>query len=132
MKMTKSMKMSSIGGLGCDIVEISRIIESIEKHKNHFLDRIFTPKEQDYCKSHPERFAGRFAAKEALAKALGCGFGKDLSFLDIEITNDIKGKPHITLKSRVRDLYPYSAIHLSISHSKENAMAVVILEREGE
>ncbi|MCB1108215.1 MAG: holo-ACP synthase [Chlamydiia bacterium] len=109
--------------IGTDIIEIERIRQSIEKHGQHFLDRLFTAKEQADCKSHknPEiRFAGRFAAKEAIAKALGTGIGKELSWLDIEIINDAAGRPQATLTNK-------KTVHISISHCKSYATAVAML-----
>ena len=109
--------------IGTDIIEIERIREAIKDHGQHFLDRLFTKKEQQDCKSHKDpsiRFAGRFAAKEAIAKALGCGFGKDLSWLDIEIINDELGRPHATLKNGKQ-------VAVSISHCRSHATAVAML-----
>ena len=126
------MMNSSIKGLGIDIVEIDRIQEAIDSQGQKFLDRIFTPKEQEYCnllkKGPAIRYAARFSAKEALAKALGCGFGKDLSFLDIEIRNNNLGKPEIILSDSANKRFSTPRLHLSISHSKSMATAVVIWE----
>ena len=107
--------------IGIDIIEIERIEASIEKHGQHFLDRIFTKKEQADCldtPNHAMRFAGRFAAKEAIAKALGTGFGKELSWLDIEIENDANGRPQATVKGK--------SIQISISHCKSHATAIAL------
>src|SRR5438477_181350 len=82
----KSNKM--IKGLGNDIIEIKRVREAIRRHGIHFLNRLFTQREQDYCYKYKDpdpHFAGRFAAKEAIAKALGTGFGAHLSWVDLEI-----------------------------------------------
>ena len=111
-----------IQGIGTDIIEIERIRESIEKYGSHFLDRLFTKKEQDYCKQHSNfatHFAGRFAAKEAISKALGTGFGKELSFLDLEILNEPSGKPIVQKRPN---------IHVSISHCESYAVAMAIIE----
>lgn len=111
-----------IQGLGTDIIEIERVALAIEKHKNHFLNRIFTQKEQKYCNQFgptaSQRYAGRFAAKEAIAKAIGCGIGKELSWLDIEILPDAHGKPVVACKGHF--------FLLSISHSKKYATATAI------
>ncbi len=114
-----------IAGIGTDIIEIDRIRESIEKHGSHFLDRLFSKKEQDYCHKYKDsapHFAGRFAAKEAIGKALGTGFGAELSFLDIEIINDESGKPVVLLEKELK-------IHLSISHCNSFATATAIWEK---
>jgi holo-[acyl-carrier protein] synthase len=114
-----------IKNLGTDIIEIERIRQSFERHGQHFLDRLFTQKEQDYCYKYKDpvpHFAGRFAAKEAIAKALSTGFGEELSWLDIEIMNDSHGKPIVTLKNGAG-----KKILLSISHCESHAIASAIL-----
>lgn len=110
-------------GLGSDIIEVERIEESIEKHGERFLDRLFTPQEQEYCLKYRDsarHFAGRFAAKEAIVKALGTGFGEEIGWLDIEILNDPKGKPIAKLKDFT------GTLELTISHCKAYALAVAI------
>lgn len=118
-----------ISGIGIDIVEISRIKELALRQKK-FVDRILTlneKKKYDRLPAHrkDEFLAGRFAAKEAFAKALGTGIGKECSFHDIEIVNDESGKPRIVKPFR-------EGVHLSISHSKEYAVAQVIIEENSE
>jgi holo-[acyl-carrier protein] synthase len=117
-------------GIGNDIIEISRIREVMGRQGQRFLDRVFTKKEQQYCLKHkePERhFAGRFAAKEAIAKALGSGLKDGLSWLDIEILNDSQGKPVATLSPAISERLNKPQILLSISHCKEYATAVALL-----
>lgn len=112
-------------GLGSDIIEVERIEASITKHGKSFLDRLFTEAEQGYCNSFrdaPRHYAGRFAAKEAVVKALGIGFGKEVGWLDIEVSNDERGKPIVQLQGPLSD----SAIELTISHCKAYAMAVAV------
>ncbi len=119
-----------IKGIGNDIIEISRIKASIEKHGKRFLDRLFTTKEQEYCFKHKEsarHFAGRFAAKEAIAKAFGTGFGLNMTWLDIEILNDEHGKPHVHLSEKLASLYDFPELKISISHCHEYATAFAIL-----
>lgn len=114
-----------IKGIGIDITEVARIRDILER-KPRFADRILTDQERmiysglkDARKA--EFFAGRFAAKEAFAKAQGTGIGESLSFLDIEIMADHNGKPYIQK--------PFSAgVHLSITHSREYAAAQVVIE----
>ncbi len=123
------MKGNNPQGLGNDIVEIARIHQSIERHGQHFLDKLFTPREQEYClryKDTAPHFAGRFAAKEAIAKALGTGIGEALSWLDIEILPDPHGRPIVTLSSRAQTQFDSPNILLSISHSKEYAIATAL------
>lgn len=116
-------------GLGNDIIEIDRIRKSIERHGAHFLDRVFTQREQDYCyqfKDPAPRFAARWAAKEAVAKAFGTGFGAEMGYRDIEIINDSRGKPEVVLAETVKRLYNSPQILLSMSHCTSYASAVAI------
>lgn len=116
-------------GLGNDIIEIDRIQGVIQRHGKHFLDKVFTKAEQDYCLQHsqPERhFAGRFAAKEALVKALGTGLKSGLSWLDFEILNDKAGKPLVHLSPSLQSRFQDPSFLLSISHCKAYAMATAI------
>lgn len=120
-------------GIGNDIVEVGRIQEAMEKHGSHFLDRLFTAKEQAYCSKHKEpaiQFAGRFCAKEAIVKALGVGFGKDVSWQDLEIVNNEHGKPLVELSPHVASRFNRPKIHLSLSHTKQYATAVAIWSNE--
>jgi holo-[acyl-carrier protein] synthase len=124
------MSQDNILGVGNDILEIDRIRKSIQAHGQRFLDRIFTKKEQAYCLNHQDaapRFAGRFAAKEAIAKALGTGFGDALSWLDIEILADGSGRPIATFSEKLQKQFHNPRIHLSISHCKLYALATAIL-----
>jgi holo-[acyl-carrier protein] synthase len=112
-------------GTGIDIVEMKRIEKLISNDK--FINRVLTSKEQLKFSSLKERrklefLAGRFAAKEAYAKALGTGIGKDLSFQDIEIRNNDLGKPFVHCENHKQ------IAHVSISHSQEYAIAQIILE----
>ena len=117
-------------GLGNDIIEIDRLERIISRYGQRFFDKLFTPVEQAYClrRAHASRhFAGRFAAKEAISKALGTGFGKDLAWLDIEITNDQNGKPVVTLTPTAAKHFGNPQILLSISHCHAYATAVAIV-----
>lgn len=118
-------------GIGCDIIEIERVGGVLKRHPESFLNKTFTPAEQDYClgRNPPERhLAGRFAAKEAVSKALGCGFGEHLGFLDIEIKNDDKGKPFVILSQTAKNYFGDVKILLSISHCKDYATAFAVVE----
>jgi holo-[acyl-carrier protein] synthase len=113
-----------IKGIGIDIIELSRI-QGIISTQMKFVDRILTPREKGRfeglsARRQAEFLAGRFAAKEAFSKAVGTGIGKDLSFLDIEIETDSSGKPFFAK--------PDVQAHLSISHSRDYAVAQVIIE----
>ncbi|MBU8908769.1 holo-ACP synthase [Desertibacillus haloalkaliphilus] len=115
-----------ITGIGIDIVELARI-DKLIKQQPRFVSRILTPGEQETYRRLPhhrsiEFVAGRFAAKEAFVKAVGTGISKQVGWQDIEISNDHFGKPVVS--------YPTEDyIHLSISHSKEYAIAQVVIER---
>ena len=116
-------------GLGCDIVEIDRIRGSIERHGLHFLNRLFSQREQDYCYRFQDpspHFAGRFSAKEAVAKALGTGFGAHLSWHDIEIINNDLGKPIVHLSEPLKKKYNNPNILLSISHCNSYSTATAV------
>ncbi len=119
-------------GIGVDIVEIRRIKEIIEKNEM-FLEKIFTVNEIEHLKERnlrPEYVAGKFAAKEAVAKALGTGF-RGFGFKDIIVENTTLGKPIVTLEGKAKLIaseYGHYNMHLSISHGEDNAIAYAILE----
>ncbi|SHH57822.1 holo-ACP synthase [Clostridium grantii] len=123
-----------IAGVGVDIIEIDRIKKSVERNPK-FVSKVFTKNEIEYLESRkmrPEYIAGRFAAKEAISKALGTGIrGFDLK--DIEIDRNSLGKPIAVLRGKCKKIlkkYSSYKIHISISHSKENAIAYALLEVE--
>lgn len=120
-----------IRGIGTDIVEIDRIEKA--SSREGFLKKIFTTREIEHLKSRnlrPEFIAGRFAAKEAIVKALGTGF-QGVRFQEIEIENDILGKPLVLLSGNAKKIASKEGdyiFHLSISHGRDNAIAYVIWE----
>lgn len=118
-----------IKGLGNDILEIDRIRKTIEKHGPHFYKKFFNERELKYCLAHkdsPTFLAGRFAAKEAIAKAMGTGFSTSISFLDIEILNDELGRPIVELSDSFNETFNNPQILISISHCKTFATAVAL------
>ena len=122
-----------VKGIGTDIVRIERIRASVVKFKEKFQSKIFTFEEWKYCwnKKNPyPSLAARFAAKEAVLKALGTGKGK-ISWLDIEVKLDTNGKPNINLSGSAaetaRSQY-ISCFNLSLSHCSEYAVAFVVAE----
>jgi holo-[acyl-carrier protein] synthase len=123
-----------IVGLGVDIAEIDRIQAAIERRGAPILERLFTAKEIAYCESHKnkfERYAGRFAAKEAAMKALGTGWRAGVRWRDIEVTNLSSGKPTLRFEGATRqiaDRLGVKQISLSITHSGNLALAQVIFE----
>jgi holo-[acyl-carrier protein] synthase len=123
-----------IVGLGVDMEEISRIREVISRHGRIFLDRIFTSAEIAYCERHrdpAERYAARFAAKEATMKALGTGWSKGIRWRDIEVARKPGGRPTIVLHGVARehaDRMGARQINLSLTHTGNFALAEVIFE----
>lgn len=118
-----------IHGVGNDIVEIARIEALFKRYPQRFLKRIYTPFEREYClkKKFPSsHLAARFAAKEAIVKALGTGFSNGLNWLDIEVRNDPLGKPIATLSPYAKALFGDCHIHISMSHSRDYATAIAI------
>lgn len=116
-------------GIGNDIIEIDRIRGVLQRHHDRFLKRIFTPFEQEYCLKYKDpvlHLAGRFAAKEAIVKALGTGFSQGISWLDIEIRNETTGKPIVQFSSSVLHRFNHPNILISISHCRQFATAVAI------
>lgn len=113
------MTSNAIIGLGNDIVEIERIRKSYDHHGLRFLTKLFSIAEQDYCLKYKDpvpHLAARFSAKESVVKAFGTGFGEFASWLDIEIVNDLLGKPHVHLSKAVNARFKNPKILLSISH----------------
>lgn len=118
-----------ISGLGNDIIEIDRVQKLILEHGQKFLDKIFTKAEQEYCsrfKDSASRYAGRFAAKEAIVKALGTGFSQGISWLDVEAVNDERGKPMVRLHGKAGEMFAGVGVILSISHCRTFAVATAV------
>jgi holo-[acyl-carrier protein] synthase len=135
----------SILGTGTDIVECLRIAQMIERHGELFISRVYTDQEIDYCSARiaaTQHYAGRWAAKEAVLKALGTagagqpvqpsvGSRRGVSWRDIEIRNDRHGSPSVILRGAARDVFEEAGIrrmHVSISHCRTYAMACAIAE----
>ncbi|WP_027416543.1 holo-ACP synthase [Aneurinibacillus terranovensis] len=126
-----------IMGTGIDLVELKRIEKILSRQEADFVRRILTPGEQKLIPGVQARkvefLAGRFAAKEACAKALGTGLGKVLSFQDIQVLRENTGRPILQVSSSVLEaVFGTSAcmVHVSISHSKEYAISQVIVEKQ--
>jgi holo-[acyl-carrier protein] synthase len=123
-----------IVGLGLDIAEIDRIASVITRHGPAILERLYTPAEVAYCESHKnkfERYAARFAAKEAAMKALGTGWRRGVRWRDIEVSNAPGGKPTLRLEGVAKDIADglgVRNISLTITHSGNLALAEVIFE----
>ena len=133
MKRTTSNGGGQIAGVGIDIVDIPRFRRTIERHGPAFINRIFLPSERKYCSAKPSpwiHFAGRFAAKEAVAKAFGTGIGKEVGWLDMEIVSPKNRAPEVSLSARLRRLAGrrgIGAISISISHTRAASVAVALL-----
>ncbi len=118
-------------GTGVDIIEVSRIEQTLQRHADRFLARMFTPGEVAYCgagEHRVRRLAARFAAKEAVLKALGTGL-REVKWTDIEVINDPLGKPSIRLGGRLAEIareQGVTKLHVSLSHCKEYALAQVV------
>ncbi len=123
-----------IVGTGIDIAEVDRVAASIERFGIRFLERVFTATEIRYCESKAnkaERYAGRFAAKEAAMKAIGTGWSRGVRWQDVEVTRVPGGRPTITFHGKAKDFFhKLGAVHahLSITHTRQSALAQVILE----
>ncbi len=120
-----------ITGLGNDITECARIEQALTKHGDLFLDHLLTAREKAESRGRLSYYAGRWAAKEAVSKALGCGIGEHCAFADIEILNNEAGKPEVKLAGAAEitaKRLKVSRIHLSISHERSYAMATAVLE----
>ncbi|HZK81113.1 MAG TPA: holo-ACP synthase [Humisphaera sp.] len=127
----------SIIGHGIDIVETARIRKMADDHGQHFLDRVFTPAEQAYCaqsqRRRYEHLAARFAAKEAVLKALGAGWRGGIAWTDIEVIRETSGQPRIVLTGeclRIAGEMGITRWHLSISHIESHATASAIATGE--
>ena len=125
-------------GIGTDIIECLRIAQMIERHGELFLMRVFTPHEIEYCsarKAATQHYAGRFAAKEAVLKALGTGWIRGISWRDVEVRHKPGGAPTVALRGGARDVFERSGItrmHISISHCRSHAVAYAIAEGDVE
>ncbi|HUA98987.1 MAG TPA: holo-ACP synthase [Terracidiphilus sp.] len=123
-----------IVGSGIDIVEIERLQRAIDRHGPRFLNRVYTGAEQEYClrkRNSAESFAARFAAKEAAAKALGTGIGYGVTWCEIEVVREPRGKPFIRFHGRAAQIAAHLGIartSLSLSHTAALAVASVVAE----
>lgn len=124
----------AVAGLGMDLVEITRIEDSVRRHGDRFLRRVFTTAEQTYCGSqkHPaQHLAARFAAKEAGAKALGCGIRGEVGWLDLEVIRAAGHPPtlvfHRGARKRANGL-GITEVLLSLTHTESTAGAVVVMQ----
>jgi len=123
-------------GLGIDVLEIARMEDVIRRHGDPFLERILTAAERERAprneRARATYFAGRWAAKEAVAKALGTGIGAQCGWLDMEVLPDGLGRPHLTLSGAAAETarrIGADSWHLSISHESAIAASCAVAER---
>lgn len=123
-----------IVGTGIDIAEIVRFERFVSENNSALLERLFTPRERQYCSARKlagQHYALRFAAKEAFLKALGTGLRNGISWLEMEVVHDELGKPMLELCGHAAEHFTSmggSRCHLSLSHDAGCAVAMVILE----
>jgi len=123
-----------IVGIGADLAEVDRIRDVIGRHGRRFIERIYTPAEIAYVERKAnrfERYAARFAAKEAGAKALGTGISQGVSWLEIEVVREPGGRPNLTFRGRAAEIAARlgaTRAALSITHTSALAVASVVLE----
>jgi len=114
--------------VGVDLIEIHRIEEALARHGERFLERVFTPGEREHCAGRADALAARWAAKEAVAKALGTGVG-DVRWREIEVVCDARGRPHVQLHGAAQELAERLGIReiaISLSHTRGYAVAFVV------
>ena len=121
-------------GIGIDAVDLDRFRHTLERYGTRIRKRLFTNNEQTYCEafsSPDEHYAARFAAKEAFLKAIGTGKTNKIGWRDIEILNESSGKPTLHLHDKASEFCAAlggERLHVSLSHSRQVAVAVVVIE----
>lgn len=122
-------------GIGVDLVKIERVRKLLDNY-TEFITQVFTAGEIEFCRAKADSassFAARFAAKEAMMKALGTGWNEKVNWLDIEVINERQGKPILKIGGRTLQLMQQMGVrqtHLSLSHERDYALAFVVLEGE--
>jgi holo-[acyl-carrier protein] synthase len=125
----------AILGHGIDLVATARIAAMLDRHGDHFIQRVFTERERSYCRANPRRraehYAARFAAKEAVFKAIGTGWRDGTTWTDVEVTRRPSGEPGLKICGRTRQIADAMQVthwHVSLSHTDDLAIASVIAE----
>lgn len=124
-----------IYGIGTDFVEVSRIEKILQRWGDRFIGKVYSLDEIKYCqtKASPAmHYAARFAAKESFLKSLGIGLGMGVKLREIEVINNPQGRPVLKIHERIKDglnKLGITAMHISITHTREHAHAIVILEK---
>jgi holo-[acyl-carrier protein] synthase len=123
-------------GIGTDIVDVHRIQAALEKYGERLAHRIFTETERNYCEerqpSRLQHYAARFAVKEAFSKAIGTGMRDGFAFNLVGVINEPSGKPLLQLSGLMLERWGHCRAYVSISHTAAMAMAVVVLETDGD
>ena len=120
-----------VKGIGVDIIEIDRIDRSIADLGEQFLNKVFTHGEIAYCSTKAtaaQHYAARFAAKEAMSKALSTGWAGEFRWKDVEITNEVSGQPRIELHGALKQSLNHCSVLVSLSHSTSHVVAMVVIE----
>jgi holo-[acyl-carrier protein] synthase len=123
--------MGKILGVGVDVVDVPRMKKVLEQQGEYFLKKVFSDMEVTYCKTRKRpyiHFAARFAAKEAVAKAIRTGWSGVFHWRGIEVINDQSGAPHILLTGEVAKALEQCNVHLSLSHTESTVVALIVLE----
>lgn len=122
-----------IYGIGVDNVDVRRIKGTLEEYGEQFERKIFTPEEIRYCRWTPERtaerYAARFATREAFAKAIGTGIRMGFRWREVSVVKERTGRPILRLTGGMEERYGHLRAHLSLSHTDDMAIAMVVLER---
>ncbi len=119
-------------GIGTDIIECDRIDRMVQRHGDHFVQRVYTAEEVRYCSSHrcaDQHYAGRWAAKEAVLKAIGTGWISGITWQDVEVANEASGRPIVRLHggaAKVASELGVTEIQISITHCKSHAVAFAV------
>ncbi len=123
--------MGRIQGIGVDVVDVQRMKASLEEQGEAMTSKLFTEQEIAYCRSRKsphEHFAARFAAKEAVSKAMQTGWSGTFRWKDVEVVNEPSGAPRIVLYSDVATSLKRSTVHLSLSHTENTVVAFAVIE----
>ena len=121
-----------VHGIGTDMVLVARIEEAGTKYGTRFLNRIFTEDERAYCeaqKNKAQHYAARFAAKEAFSKAVGTGISGDTTWTSVEVVKHRSGEPFLRLHGNLAEKYAHHRLFVSLSHTTEHAIAMVVVEK---
>ena len=126
--------MGVIQGIGVDVVDVKRMKIALDAWGPRLIKKMFTDREVAYCQSKKkphEHFAARFAAKEAVSKAMRTGWSGKFRWKDVEITNDASGAPKVILYDFVAEQLTQCEVHVSISHTENTVVAFAIIEKNG-